>query len=111
MNITDLIPIIGITSGCLLTGYLFTKIVGLIKYWIDRKNNSSDDIELLLHQFNSYKNSVEKRLQHLEAIAADDPDDPVDSPLLDNEHPDTFIKDKDDDLEERRLQNMLKRTH
>jgi len=110
MNFMELIPIIGITAGSILTGFVIAKIVGLIKYWIDRRHDNSDDIELLLHQFNNYKKSVEKRLQHLETIVTEDPDERQQNPLLDSEL-NQMSDANDEKTEQSRLQNMLKKTH
>jgi hypothetical protein len=111
MNFIEFVPLVAIVFGTTLVGYVFTKIVGLIKYGIDRKHNSSDDIELLLHQFNNYKKSVEKRLQNLEAIVAEDPITERDTPLLDSERKEEMDKDSGDITDNRRLHNMLKKTH
>jgi len=111
MNFMELIPIVGIIFGTTLLGYVFSKIVGLIKYWIDRRHNSSDDIELLLHQFNNYKQSVEKRLQNLEAIAVEEPITEREAPLLDSERKEELNEKGEDMMDNRKLQNMLKKTH
>lgn len=115
MNFEDLIPIIGIISGTLLTGYIFAKVFGLIKYWIDHKHHDSEDIEILLHQFNTYKRSVEERLQHLEMIVTDTPDLDI-NPEAPLQAPDALgpideKQEEEEDAERRRLQNMLKKTH
>jgi hypothetical protein len=106
----ELIPVVAIVFGTTLVGYVFTKIIGLIKYGIDKKHNSSDDIELLLHQFNNYKKSVEKRLQNLEAIISEEPTAERDTPLLDSERKEEMDEVSGDITDNRRLQNMLKKT-
>lgn len=69
-----LIPITGIVFGTLLVGYVFGKIVGLIKAWINRKGGSYDDekIDRMAKAFIKHKKDTERRLQNLEAILTDE---------------------------------------
>lgn len=69
-----LIPITGIVFGTLLVGYVFGKIVGLIKAWINRKGGSYDEekIDRMAKAFIKHKKDTERRLQNLEAILTDD---------------------------------------
>lgn len=65
-----LIPITGIVFGTLLVGYVFGKIVGLIKAWINRKGGSYDEekIDRMAKAFIKHRKDTERRLQNLEAI-------------------------------------------
>lgn len=105
MNLMNLVPIVGITAGCLLTGYVFTKLVNLIKYWIDHRHSDSDEVEYLLQEFNDYKHSVERRLQNLETIISEE-----NAPLIDMEEKPESSLGHDSEIVDSRFQNMLKKT-
>ncbi len=83
------------------------KIAGLIRHWIDSKGKtSSDDLVAVVKEFKAYQQTVERRLQNLEAIAAEDKQG---KPLLDLEE-DDHIKKDDGFQSDSRLQNMLKKS-
>lgn len=69
-----LIPITGIVFGTLLVGYVFGKIVGLIKAWINRKDGSYDEekIDRMAKAFIKHRKDTERRLQNLEAILTEE---------------------------------------
>lgn len=71
-----LIVIAGIITGGALGLTFIVKITGLIRHWIDSRHNKSLTAQQLenLASLDKFKVVVEKRLQTLEAIAAEDRD-------------------------------------
>lgn len=102
-----IIPIIGILAGTATAGFIFAKITGLIRHWMDTRNRtSSDDLAAIVTEFKAYQHTVERRLQNLEAIAAGEKET---EPLLDTGEDQEDIN-KENEPSESRLQNMLKKT-
>lgn len=68
------IVLVSIIFGCSVGIFLIGRITGLIKHWIDsRKKNALNAHQLeSLESLERFKVNVEKRLQTLEAIAAED---------------------------------------
>lgn len=68
------VALVATVGGLAFTGYVFAKITGLIKSWINR-NNSEIHIEnfnRLAQAFMKHKKESERRIQNLEAIIVDD---------------------------------------
>src|SRR5699024_10433465 len=65
----DIVPIIAIIFGCTLAGYVFYKIIDLIKAWINRNKTPYDEekFERLAKAFIQHKKENERRLNKLEA--------------------------------------------
>ena len=71
-----LIPIAGVIFGVLLVGYTLGKITGLIRLWMEQRHErkyGSHVNKRLIQAFKEFKYDTEQRLQHLEAIAAEEP--------------------------------------
>lgn len=68
------VALVASIGGILLVGFVFAKITGLIKAWINRSNNSylEEDFDRLAKAFMQYKKDTERRLQNLEAIVSED---------------------------------------
>ncbi len=102
-----IIALISVIAGTTLVGVIFSSITRLIRHWIDsRKHTSQDDLISIAKEFKAYQQNVERRLQNLEAIAAEDKNS---QPLLDYEEDDKL----NDDVKyqsESHLQNMLKKS-
>lgn len=74
-----MVALFAIIGGLTFTGYVFTKIFGLVKAWIDRNNSGihADDFNRLAKAFMKHKNDSERRIQNLEAIIADEEAEPT----------------------------------
>jgi len=75
MSVQEMIvALVGTIAGVGLVGYLAGKIFGLIRAWINRNSNSipEEQFDRLAQAFIKYKKDTERRLQHLEAIVAED---------------------------------------
>ena len=68
------VALAGAVGGILLVGFIFAKIVGLIKTWINRNNTSitEDDFDRLAQAFMKYRQDSKRRIQNLEAIITDE---------------------------------------
>lgn len=67
------VAIVASVGGIALVGFIFAKIVGLIKAWINRNNTAitEEDFDRLAQAFMEHRKRSERRIQHLEAILAD----------------------------------------
>lgn len=67
------VALVGAVGGIALVGYIFAKIVDLIKAWINRNNTSitEQDFDRLAKAFMEHKKDTKRRIQNLEAIIAD----------------------------------------
>lgn len=72
------VALAGAVGGIVLVGFIFAKIVGLIKAWINRNNTSitEEDFDRLAQAFMEYRKDSERRIQNLEAIIADENERP-----------------------------------
>lgn len=68
------VALVASTGAFALVGYLAAKTFGLIKAWINRKNSSiqEEQFNRLAKAFMEYKEDTTKRIQHLEAIIANE---------------------------------------
>lgn len=66
------VSLVGAVGGILLVGFIFAKIVGLTKAWINRNNTAitEEDFDRLAQAFMEHRKRSERRIQHLEAIIA-----------------------------------------
>lgn len=73
------VALFAIVGGLAFTGYVFAKIVGLIKAWVDRNNSGihADDFNRLAKAFMKHKKDSERRIQNLEAIIAGEEAEPA----------------------------------
>lgn len=68
----ELIPVIAIIFGTGLTAYIFGKIFGLIRFWLEGRSGSGvsrEEYNRLGKAFMQHKKEVEDRLQDLESAA------------------------------------------
>lgn len=84
-----IVAVVAITGGLTFTTFVFSKIAGLIKAWINRTGGEvpADDFNRLAKAFMKYKKDSERRIQNLEAIVAGEDNepsvhDPEDSPRV-----------------------------
>lgn len=68
------VALAGAVGGIALVGFIFAKIVGLIKVWINRNNTyiSEEDFDRLAQAFIEYRKNSDRRIQNLEAIIAEE---------------------------------------
>lgn len=66
------VALVGAIGGIALVGFIFAKIVGLTKAWINRNNTAitEEDFDRLAQAFMEHRKRSERRIQHLEAIIA-----------------------------------------
>ncbi|WP_372635020.1 hypothetical protein [Fodinibius sp.] len=66
------VALVGAIGGIALVGFIFAKIVGLTKAWINRNNTAitEEDFDRLARAFMEHRKRSERRIQHLEAIIA-----------------------------------------
>lgn len=68
------VALVGAIGGIALVGFIVAKITGLIKAWINRTNTeiTEQDFDRLAKAFMEHKKDMNRRIQNLEAIIADD---------------------------------------
>jgi len=68
------VALAGAVGGIMLVGFIFAKVVGLIKIWINRNNTAitEDDFDRLAQAFMKYRQDSKRRIQNLEAIITDE---------------------------------------
>ncbi len=68
------VALVGSIGAFALVGYLAAKTFGLIKSWINRNKGGvpEEEFNRLARAFMEYKKSSQRRLEHLEAIIADE---------------------------------------
>lgn len=68
------VALVGAIGGIALVGFIVAKITGLIKAWINRTNTqiTEKDFDQLARAFMEHKKDMNRRIQNLEAIIADD---------------------------------------
>lgn len=68
------VALVGAIGGIGLVGFIVAKITGLIKAWINRTNTeiTEKDFDRLAKAFMEHKKDMNRRIQNLEAIIADD---------------------------------------
>jgi hypothetical protein len=68
------VALVASIGGIIMVGFIFAKITGLIKAWINRNNNSipEEQFNRLAKAFMEHKKETQRRLKNLEAIAAGD---------------------------------------
>ncbi|HLR31657.1 MAG TPA: hypothetical protein VK074_04165 [Fodinibius sp.] len=68
------VALAGAVGGIMLVGFIFAKVVGLIKSWINRNNTAitEDDFDRLAQAFMKYRQDSKRRIQNLEAIITDE---------------------------------------
>lgn len=74
-----ILAIVAIVSGTALVGYVLGKIFGLIKMWLEGRSgggNLEEHFNRLGKAFVQHKKEMERRVQNLEAIIADDDAEP-----------------------------------
>ncbi|SMO35825.1 hypothetical protein [Fodinibius sediminis] len=66
------VALVGAVGGIGLVAFIFAKIVGLIKTWINRNNTAitEEDFDNLAQAFMEYRSNSERRIRNLEAIVA-----------------------------------------
>lgn len=66
------VAVVASIGGIIMVGFIFAKITGLIKAWINRNNNSipEEQFNRLAKAFMEHKKETQRRLKNLEAIAA-----------------------------------------
>lgn len=66
------VALVASIGGIIMVGFIFAKITGLIKAWINRNNNSipEEQFNRLAKAFMEHKKETQRRLKNLEAIAA-----------------------------------------
>lgn len=69
-----IVALVGAIGAFALVGYLATKIIDLIKAWINRKSSGipEEHFNRLAQAFMEHKKETRKRLQNLEAIIAEE---------------------------------------
>lgn len=74
------VALVGSIGAFALVGYLAAKTFGLIKSWINRNKGGvpEEEFNRLARAFMDYKKNSQRRLEHLEAIIADE--NPNDQP-------------------------------
>ncbi|MFH5832278.1 hypothetical protein ACG2F4_01365 [Halalkalibaculum sp. DA3122] len=108
------VALVGAIGAFALVGYLATKVIDLIKTWINRKQGGYDEetFNRLAKAFMQHKKDTERRLQNLEAIIAEEDteqktgkqlSEPRDTIEIDEEKP---AQDRQQDSS--KLKNMLK---
>lgn len=67
------VAVVGAVGGIALVAFIFSKVVGLIKTWINRNNIAitEKDFDQLARAFMENKQDMNRRIQNLEAIIAD----------------------------------------
>lgn len=72
-----ILSIMGIIAGTLVISLGIAKISGLIKAWIERDKNRYDEetFNRLAKAFMEHKKEMERRVNNLESIAADENDE------------------------------------
>lgn len=70
------VALVGAVGGITLVGFIFAKIVGLIKTWINRNNTSitEEDFDRLAQAFMEHRKRSERRIQNLETVIANKDD-------------------------------------
>lgn len=68
------VALVASIGGIALVGFVFAKITGLIRAWINRSNStvSEEDFDRLARAFIEHKKDTQRRLHHLEAVIADE---------------------------------------
>lgn len=68
------VALVGSIGAFALVGYLAAKTFGLIKAWINRNKSAipEEEFDRLAKAFMQYRKDTERRIQHLEAIIADE---------------------------------------
>lgn len=68
------VALVGAVGGIALVAFIFAKTVGLIKAWINRNNTSitERDFDRMAKAFMEHKQDMNRRIQNLEAIIADE---------------------------------------
>lgn len=68
------VALVASIGGIVMIGFIFAKITGLIKAWINRNNNSipEEQFNRLAKAFMEHKKETQRRLKNLEAIAANE---------------------------------------
>lgn len=68
------VALVGAVGGIALVAFIFAKTVGLIKAWINRNNTSitEQDFDRMAKAFMEHKQDMNRRIQNLEAIIADE---------------------------------------
>lgn len=117
------VAVIGTIAGVGLVVFVFAKITGLIKAWIERNKGGYDEetFDRLAKAFMQYKKDTERRLQNLEAIVADDepassgsgkqlsePHKTIEIEDAENEGAGEEKEQKKSDSGDRNLRNMLR---
>lgn len=109
------VALVGAIGGIALVGFIFAKITGLIKAWINRNNSeySEEDFNRLARAFMQHKKDTERRLQNLEAIAGGDElsDPEAKSRQIEERQQSIEIDDKEQektDSGNKNLRNMLR---
>lgn len=77
------VALVGAVGGIALVGFIFAKIVGLTKAWINRNNTAitEEDFDRLAQAFMEHRKRSERRIQHLEAIIAGQDEEASPQPL------------------------------
>jgi len=106
---SELIPIAGVVFGVLLVGYTIGKITGLIRLWMEQRHDRKYGAAVnkrLIQAFKEFKYDTEQRLQHLEAIVAEEPPE-----IEEKSQRSIEIEDREQEStgeEDSNLRNMLK---
>lgn len=109
-----IVALVGAIGAFALVGYLATKVFGLIRAWIDRNKSgiNEETFDRLAKAFIEHKKNTERRIQHLEAIIADEEEEKSASTkkLTKGEKPSIEIEEssKDSSNENTNLKNMLR---
>lgn len=70
-----ILAVLSIVGGISLAGYIFAKIFGLIKVWLEGRSgngNLEEHFNRLGKAFVQHKKEMERRVQNLEAIVIDE---------------------------------------
>lgn len=67
------IAVVAIVAGVGLAGFIFSNIFKLLRTWLGRDSSyDAETFERLARAFMQHKKETERRIQHLEAIIADE---------------------------------------
>lgn len=99
------VALVGAIGAFALVGYLATKIIDLIKAWVNRNSSGipEEHFNRLAQAFVEHKKETQKRLQNLEAIIADE--DSGSSPKQLEESRKSIEINTSDEMEEEKEEN------
>ncbi|TYP93853.1 hypothetical protein LX73_1566 [Fodinibius salinus] len=119
MTFQEMVVALVVSIGAFaLFGYLAAKTFGIIKAWINRNNSSIEEEQFnrLAKAFVEYKKDTTKRIEHLEAIIADEDTEQASANSPEIEAPKESIeiedretsKEQSSSKDDNNLQNMLR---